>query len=208
MSTEVTVTENQPVKQYRYAILQETNGEECESWYYFIRYEGNEQALEHLSKQLDQVEWYIEDHLSTFDLEAEVLVSEQTAKEMTKVDLNYYSFHRKFDGKLEMIDLGFTDKQSNRKKLSRAFKILGYGKIEKFIDQEDIDPEDLVSVSEDEDNSEEDYMTSEEDDSDEDDDSDEEDEKESSKKTGKLPSNQKPRIEISRRAQIKQRNRK
>ena len=139
------VTATGPQELRTYAILQETSGEESESWLYFIKYQGNEDALSHLEKQLEKVDWYIVDDLSTFDLETNFLVCERTAKEMTKVDLNYYSFHRKFDGKLKNIDLGFKDHHSNEKKMSKAFNVLGYGKIEDFIDQEDIDPEDIGS---------------------------------------------------------------
>lgn len=128
---------------FTYAILQETNGEEYESWLYFIKYQGNEDALADLKRQLEMVDWSMDDDLSCFDLETDYLVSEQTAKEMTKVDLNHCSFHRKFDGKLNKINLGFKNGQSDSKKIKKAFKVLGYGKIENFIDQEDIDPEDL-----------------------------------------------------------------
>lgn len=131
-----------------YAILQETSGEECESWYYFLKYKGNEEALEHLNKQLESVEWYIIDDLSTFDLEIKNLVHEQTAKEMCNVDLNHYSFHRKFDGKLKKINLGFKDHYNNEKKMTKAFDVLGYGQIEDYIDKEDVDPTLLVTRSE------------------------------------------------------------
>ena len=132
----------------QYAILMETSGSECESWLYFIRVEGNEENLKHLNDQLSDVEWYIIDDMCTFDLELEHLVSAQTAKEMSKLDLNHYSFHRKFDGKLEKIDLGFSKKDKNKKKIKKAFGILGYGLIEDFINDEDVDPNDLVSGSE------------------------------------------------------------
>jgi hypothetical protein len=78
-------------------------------------------------------------------MDLEYLVHEQTAKEMTMVDLNHCSFHRKFDGKLEKINLGFKDHYSDEKKMKKAFNVLGYGKIEEFIDQEDVDEELLVS---------------------------------------------------------------
>jgi hypothetical protein len=149
MAEENNHTESTTVKkdyrnsEIKYAILQETNGGENETWINFIRYQGNEEALQYLNEQLNSVEFYILDDLSTFDLEIDVLVSELTAKEMTKVDLNHYSFHRKFDGVLKKIDLGLKDSQSNNRKLKNIFKILGYGKVEEFIDQEDIDPEDL-----------------------------------------------------------------
>lgn len=133
--------------EYTYAILQETSGEECESWLYFIRYQGNEDALKHLRGQLESIDWYILDDLSTFDLELDYLVKESTAKDMTKVELNHYSHHRKFDGKLDMIDLGLKAHYKNEKKMIKVFDILGYGQIEEYIDNEDIDPEDLCTDS-------------------------------------------------------------
>ena len=128
----------------KYVILMETQGEELEQWYYFIKLEGNEDALKHLQNQLETVEWTIEDGNSTFDLDLEHPVSSTTAKEMTKVDLNAYSFNRKFDGKLRPINLGFKKKDKHLKKLDKAFEVLGYGKIEDYIDDEDVDSEDLT----------------------------------------------------------------
>ena len=129
----------------KYAILMETSGEENESWYYFIKYEGNEENLKDLQSQLEKIEFYIIDDLSTFDLELEFLVSAQTAKEMTKVDLNHSSFHRKFDGVLEKIDFDFKKKDGNETKICKVFDIIGMGQIENFIDDEDLDEEDLAS---------------------------------------------------------------
>jgi hypothetical protein len=127
-----------------YVALMETNGKECESWYYFIKYEGNEKSLKQLESQLNKVEWYVVDDLSVFDLDLDHFVSASTAKEMTKLELNAYSFHRKFDGKLREIDLGFKRKDKNEKKICKAFDQLGYGQIEDYIDDEDIDDEDLT----------------------------------------------------------------
>jgi hypothetical protein len=132
----------------KYVTLMETSGEENESWIYFIRLDGNEENLQHLQNQFDQVEWYIIDDLSTFDLDIDHPVSAQTAKEMTKVDLNHTSFHRKFDGVLQKVDLGFTKKDGNDTKICKTFDILGYGQIENFIEDEDLDEEDLVSDDE------------------------------------------------------------
>lgn len=177
---------------YKYAILQETSGEECESWYYFIRHEGNEKALENLKSQLSKVRWYILEDLSTFDLEIETLVSEQTAKEMIKVNLNHYSFHRKFDGKLDQIDLKLKDSYKNEKKMTKVFDVLGYGKIDEFIDKEDVDPEyaertDSSSESEeDEEDEEEESDSGSGSDSDESDSKSESDSR-SQKKRGALP---------------------
>lgn len=131
-----------------YAALMETNGKECESWYYFIRREGNEEALEYLQKQLEQIDWYILDDLSTFDLDLDHFVSAQTAKEMTKLELNAQAFHRKFDGKLQKINFNFKKKdlKNNERMMEKVFDVLGYGQIEDFIDDEDLDPEDLTDT--------------------------------------------------------------
>jgi hypothetical protein len=138
-----------------YVTLMETNGKEYESWYFFIKKQGNEQALEHLQQQLESIDWHIIEDLSTFDLDMEHPVSAQTAKEMTKLEMNSYSFHRKFDGTLETINFGFKQKDSDEHKICRVFDLLGYGQIEDFIDQEDIDTEDLMS----EDDSDDDNQT-------------------------------------------------
>ena len=130
-----------------YAVLMETSGEEMESWMYFIKVDGNEENLKFLQDQLEKVDWYILDDMSTFDLDLEHYVSAQTAKEMTKVELNHCSFHRKFDGKLNMIDFEFEKRDKNKKKIRKVFDVLGYGLIENFIDDEDVDPEDLITDS-------------------------------------------------------------
>jgi hypothetical protein len=142
-----------------YAILQETNDTEGESWMFFIRVQGNEDALKYLQDQLEQVDWELLEDLSTFDLDLDHYVSAETAKQMTKVDLNAHSFHRKFDGKLENIDLGFGKKDKNKTKICKTFDLLGYSQIEDFIPDEDVDEEDMVdnnSLSDEYDSSEED----------------------------------------------------
>jgi hypothetical protein len=134
----------------KYAILMESNDEEFEQWYYFIKVEGNEENLRYLQKQLEKIEWEIMEDLSTFDLEMDYFVSAQTAKEMTKIDLNAYSFHRKFDGTLKKIDFDFKKKDGNETKMCKVFDTLGYGKIEDYISDEDVDEEDLDTDSTDE----------------------------------------------------------
>lgn len=134
----------------KYAILMESNDEEFEQWYYFIKVDGNEENLKYLQKQLEKIEWEIMEDLSTFDLELEYLVSAQTAKEMTKIDLNAYSFHRKFDGTLQKIDFEFKRKDGNETKMCKVFDTLGYGKIEEYISDEDVDEEDYETDSTDE----------------------------------------------------------
>lgn len=131
---------------YTYATLMEMNDEHAECWYFFIRKEGNEENLKHLQDQLSSIEWSLEEDQSTFDLETTYFVSEQTAKEMTKLDLNKNSFHRKFDGVLQKIDFGLKSSHSDDRKMSKVCKLLQNGGIEDFIDMEDIDPEDLNNV--------------------------------------------------------------
>jgi hypothetical protein len=155
----------------RYAVLMETSGEECESWYYSILYNGNEENLTYLQSQLETVKWRVDDGMSTFDLDLDHLICERTAKELTKLELNHCFFHRKFDGSLQKIELNFKTGDKNKRKIKKAFEILGYGRIEDFIDQEDIDAEDLADPNE--------VVASSEDDDDEsssDDSSDDEDE--------------------------------
>ena len=134
----------------KYTILMESNDEEFEQWYYFIKVEGNEENLRYLQKQLEKIDWEIMEDLSTFDLEMEYFVSAQTAKEMTKIDLNAYSYHRKFDGKLKKIDFDFKKKDGNETKMCKVFDTLGYGKIEDYVSDEDVDEEDYESDSTDE----------------------------------------------------------
>ena len=133
-----------------YVALMETNGKEFESWYYFIRREGNEEALKNLQDQLERIDWFILDDLSTFDLDLDHSVSATTAKQMTKLELNSYAFHRKFDGKLKNINFNFKKKYNrdnearNERMICKVFDILGYGQIEDYISDEDLDEEDLT----------------------------------------------------------------
>lgn len=144
-----------------YYILVETNAEEVESWYYFIRKEGNEEAIKKLKQDLDKVKdpEYIDD-MSVFWIDTEKTVSAQTAKEMSKVELNSYQFHRKYDGLLKPIDFNFKkDKKEKQKRyLEKIFDKLCYGKIEEYISDEDIDTDDMNSLSESETESESDEI--------------------------------------------------
>lgn len=132
----------------KYAVLQEFNDEESESWLYFIRWEGNEDALRKLQEQLETIEWYLMEDCSTFDLDIENLVSPVTAKEMTKVDLNAHQWHRKFDGKLKTIKFKFKPKHKNERKMLIVFDKLGDGRIDEYIDDEDIDTDDITEGEE------------------------------------------------------------
>jgi hypothetical protein len=130
-----------------YATLMETSGKYNESWLTFIRKDGNDESLQHMQDQLEKVEqWDIIDNWSTFFLDIENLVSANTAKEMTKLDLNYRWFNRKFDGKLDIINLKFKKRDDDEKKIGKAFDQLGDGRIEDFLSDEDVDPGDLTDT--------------------------------------------------------------
>ena len=121
----------------KYVVLCETSGSELEQWYYFIRHAGNETMLQYLQDQLEKVDMFILDDLSTFDLDLDHLLSETTAKEMTRIEVNSVSYHRKFDGKLKPINCNLKAKDSTERKLEKINKLLADGGIEDFIDQED-----------------------------------------------------------------------
>lgn len=140
---------------YRYAVLQECDGETTESWLYFIRYEGNEEALKKLREDLESFEWTIYDDTSAFDIDTDHLVSEQTAKEICLLELNSESYHRKFNGKMEVINFGFKSKDNDDKKMHRVCKLLRNGGIEDYVDGEEVDPTHTESGSEESSTSEE-----------------------------------------------------
>ena len=149
-----------------YVILCETSGEEIEQWYYFIKYEGNEKALKYLNDQLEKVEMFILDDLSTFELDLENKVSETTAKEMTMIDVNSYSYHRKFDGKLQYVDFKLKKRDNNEDMIEKIHNILAYGDIDKFVDNEDKNGKDDV-IDDDENDDDNDDLVPKPDDDDE-----------------------------------------
>lgn len=129
----------------RYAILTETSAEEHETWYNFIKYEGNEEALSQLAKDLDKAESYVlDEETSCFDMDINHLVTAQCAKEMSKVELNAVTFHRKFDGKMKSINFNFRKRDSQEDMILKIHRKLGNRKLERYIDEEDIDSEDEI----------------------------------------------------------------
>ena len=51
-----------------FAILMESNEHEVESWYYFLKFQGNEKALAYLNQQFEKIDMVFEDDLNTFIL--------------------------------------------------------------------------------------------------------------------------------------------
>ena len=144
----------------KYAVLAETNNQFKETWYYLIRHDTNNDALDYLYKQLDSIEWEYLENYSTFSLDLENLVSPQTAKELTKVCINDGSPHRKFDGTLEFINFEFRKKDNNIVRLIKVCETIGSGNIENYVEGEDFDPEDYEEEGEEEDEEEEDSDSS------------------------------------------------
>jgi hypothetical protein len=127
-----------------YAILMETDGENCESIYYFIKHEGNDDALQALQTELNKIEnQTIFDGVMNFDLDLEHLVSETTASEMIMLELNSSSFHRKFDGKMKTIDFKYkpSKEYNDEGRIIRIDAILGGGRIDRYVTDEFIPSE-------------------------------------------------------------------
>ena len=123
----------------KFAILMETSGDDCESWYYFIKYNGNEEMLKKIKDQLDMIEnCSMMDGINIFDIDIENLVSEQTARELCMVELNSVTYHRKFNGKLKEIDFKLKDRYDDIKKMQKIYDVIGNGDIDEFIDEEEI----------------------------------------------------------------------
>lgn len=141
------VVETKLPEKKTYVILMETNFDYGQSWYSFLRTEGNEKALESLKKDLESLPW--DDNEDTeFFLDLKHPVSEQCADDMIRVDLNSYSFHRKFDGELDVVDFGFKKKDDDEKKMKRVIKMIGMGDIGDFAHGEDEpDPSDSQGES-------------------------------------------------------------
>ena len=136
---------------HKYAILMETSGDDCESWYYFLKYEGNEDELKNIKTQFDTIDHNVLiDSVNIYDIEVDKLVSEQTAKEMCLLELNSVAYHRKFDGILKKVDFVFKDKDKDSHRLFKIHDVLRDGSIGDFIDSEDIPPEHVKSDSDDE----------------------------------------------------------
>lgn len=133
-----------------YAVLMESSSYDFESWYYFLKVEGNEENLKFLKDQIDTIEecTMFDEDVTIFDIDLDHLVSEQTAKEMCLLDLNAVSYHRKFDGVLKRVDFGFKKKDKDEKRMTRIYKTIGDGRIDEFIDQEDIDESHIGEDSE------------------------------------------------------------
>jgi hypothetical protein len=155
--------------EYTYAILSEINEETFDTCYSFIRYQGNEDALKELKETLDNIDWYLLEELSVFEVVLEPLISEKTANELISLKFRNSCRHRKFDGKMKKIDFKFKKKDSNNKKIRKVFSKLNGSSLDDHIDGEvDYgDSSDEVEELEDEEDEDEEEEEEEEEESDE-----------------------------------------
>ena len=144
----------------QYAVMMETDSELYESWYYFIKCQDNMDNLMDLKKQIDSMDMFIYKEYNTFDIELDHLVSANTAKEMIRLELNSGTFHRKFDGILKPVNLGFSQNDKNKRKLVKINRVLKNGRISKFISDEDV-PSCASSNEDDDDDTDEEMFDSE-----------------------------------------------
>jgi len=121
-----------------YVVFIETNNEKNQTWYTFIRKDGNENSLLKLQIQLSQIDWYSLKDLSIFKLDLDNTVSEKTAREMCSINLNLWMFHKKFDGEMKDIDFAFKKSDSNEKRIEKVFDTLGYGQIQEYLSNEEV----------------------------------------------------------------------
>jgi hypothetical protein len=121
----------------KYAVIMETSGPDCESWYYFVKYEGNEDALKHLGDQLALVEDdVVYSDMSKFDIDLENFVTLECVNQMIMLELNSVTYHMRYDGKMKTINLGFKNKDKDTKRLSKIDDIIGNGNMDKFLSDE------------------------------------------------------------------------
>jgi hypothetical protein len=118
----------------KYAILMETSHSDCESWYYFIQYRNNEEALKSISRQLELIQdlGQVGADVNFFDIDIDNLVSETCVDEMILLELNSVSYHRKFHGILEMIDFKFRDTDNDSDMVHKVFDTIGDNLLESF----------------------------------------------------------------------------
>ena len=53
------------------------------------------------------------------------------------IDVNSYTYHRKFDGKLQYIDFKLRKRDDNEDMIDKIHNVLAFGDVDKFIDEED-----------------------------------------------------------------------
>ena len=121
-----------------YCVFCETNLQYLESWYTFIKKEGNEIALRSLQKQLDEVVWDTDPDSGHFQLDLENTVTPASARQMIHIDLGNKFFHQKFDGLMKEVDLKISKKDKDRVKVRKANRVLQKNGIRRFLEAEDL----------------------------------------------------------------------
>lgn len=133
----------------QYAVLKEFSLEKLESRFIFIEATKNVKALEQLKIQLDKIDLislYNEENIDTiWFLETTNLVSEQTAKEIIKLNFNNQCPNRKFDV-LEYINCRLKKDNDSLELLERIEKTLNNNQLFDYLKEEDIEGVPRVSV--------------------------------------------------------------
>jgi hypothetical protein len=126
----------------KYATLMETSGPDYESWYYFIKYDGNEEALKFLKEQLESIENdVVYEDMSKFDIDIDNLLSQEAVDQFILLELNSVMYHRRYDGKMQKIDFQFRKKDKDTKRLLKIDEMLAGGAIDKYVEDQYIPKE-------------------------------------------------------------------
>ena len=131
-----------------YTTLFEISEKYAEAVYCFIKYNGNEEVIKQLKKDLSSIEWMLEEDQSAFELDVDHLVSATTASEIIKLDINCNLRNRMFVGKLESVPFGFKKHDDNERKMKKVNRLLSGTQIECYIDKEYIDLESYKKMKE------------------------------------------------------------
>lgn len=117
-----------------YYVLVETSDEYLETAMYFIKKKGNENNMKHLCKQLDYIHtWEPIKNCSIFMHDYKNAVSETTAREMSRLQINAQLPYIIFDGILDKIDLEIEQEWSIVEQIRHVTEMLGSGKISRYI---------------------------------------------------------------------------
>lgn len=110
----------------RFVVLSETSSKEHETWTWFLQYDGNEEELQKLSNYLNRIDQYFIGDTSTYQLDLNHTVSENTANEMCFIKTgNYYGCPQMITGKMRPFTLVLGD--NNNENLLKLDEVLYSG---------------------------------------------------------------------------------
>ena len=83
----------------KYAVLAEANGAEVETWMYFIKYNGNEKALDYLQHQLTKIDMIILDDNVINELTEYIKYVKAQETQLKKIEIKKKKFKDTFFNK-------------------------------------------------------------------------------------------------------------